>query len=60
MTANEGRVFVQVMMDREEEVTTVRLPGVSAGDWVKLNPGVVGYYRWEWEIIIGTLCEEME
>ena len=45
VTANESSVFVQVMMDREEEVTTVRLPGVSAGDWVKLNPGVVGYYR---------------
>ena len=43
--ANERPVFVQVMMDREEEVTTVRLPGVSSGDWVKLNPGVVGYYR---------------
>ena len=41
------RALVQVMMDREEEVTTVRLPGVSSGDWVKLNPGVVGYYRWE-------------
>ena len=47
VTANNSSVSVQVMMDREEEVTTVRLPGVSAGDWVKLNPGVVGYYRWE-------------
>ena len=35
-----------VMMDREEEVTTVRLAGVTDKDWVKLNPGVVGYYRW--------------
>ena len=36
---------VKVMMDREEDSCTVKLPGVSSSEWIKINPGVVGYYR---------------
>jgi len=34
---------VQVMLDTPRK--EVRLPGVEAGAWVKLNPDAVGFYR---------------
>jgi len=41
----EGREVTKVMLEREEEETVVRLPATPATAWVKLNPGVVGFYR---------------
>lgn len=35
----------KVMLERDEVETVVRLPGVQAGHWLKLNPGNVGFYR---------------
>jgi len=44
--ATEGREEVtRVMLEREEEETVVRLPATPASAWIKLNPGVVGFYR---------------
>ena len=50
-----------VMMDREEEVTTVRLAGVTDKDWVKLNPSVVGFYRVQYsQTELDLLCEAVK
>ena len=40
-----GKEVTKVMLERDEVETVVRLPGVAAGEWIKLNPGVVGFYR---------------
>jgi len=42
---SQGGEVTKVMLERDEVETVVRLPGVQAGQWVKLNPGVVGFYR---------------
>merc|ERR1719204_564470 len=36
---------VKMMLDAESESCSIKLPGVGPKDWIKLNPGVVGYYR---------------
>jgi len=49
--ANSEEV-VKVMLDQEK--MEVRVAGVGEGDWVKVNPGFVGYYRVAYD------TEEME
>ncbi|XP_026480074.1 puromycin-sensitive aminopeptidase-like [Ctenocephalides felis] len=38
-----NRVQTSTIMDSES--LTISLPGVGAGEWIKLNPGAVGFYR---------------
>ena len=49
--ANNEEV-VEVMLDQVKML--VRVVGVGEGDWVKVNPGFVGYYRVAYD------TEEME
>lgn len=44
ITTSAGDV-TKVMLERDEVETIVKLKGVGADKWVKLNPGVVGFYR---------------
>jgi len=51
----------KIMMESESEVTTVRLNNVSASDWVKVNPGVVGFYRVHYsQRDLELLCEAVK
>merc|ERR1711989_180176 len=40
-----SQTVTKVMLDRDEVETVVRLPNVPQAAWVKLNPGVVGFFR---------------
>ena len=40
-----SETVTKVMLDRDEVETVVRLPNVPSTAWVKLNPGVVGFFR---------------
>lgn len=40
-----SETVTKVMLDRDEVETVVRLPNVPQTAWVKLNPGVVGFFR---------------
>jgi len=56
-----GKEVTKVMLDREAESTVVRLPSVSSSDWVKLNPGVVGFYRVQYsEAELELLCSAVK
>ena len=49
---------VQVMMEREAGVCTVRIPNTSPDHWIKLNPNVVGYYRVHYDAdSLSKLCD---
>jgi len=49
---------VKVMMEREAGTCTVRIPNISSDAWVKLNPGVVGYYRVNYDTeSLSKLCD---
>jgi len=59
--ASPGKEVVKVMMDREAQQTTVRLPNVAPSDWVKLNPSVVGFYRVHYsQSELGLLCDAVK
>ena len=40
-----SETVTKVMLDRDEVETVVRLSNVPQTAWVKLNPGVVGFFR---------------
>ena len=40
----------KVMMDREEVSSIIKLPEVSSADLIKINPGVVGYYKVNYDL----------
>jgi len=40
-----SETVTKVMLDRDEVETVVRLSNVPQSAWVKLNPGVVGFFR---------------
>eukprot|EP00092_Neocalanus_flemingeri_P075261 GFUD01093210.1.p1 GENE.GFUD01093210.1~~GFUD01093210.1.p1 ORF type:complete len:879 (+),score=304.01 GFUD01093210.1:50-2638(+) len=42
---SSGKEVTKIMMNQELQETMVTLANVSPNDWVKLNPGVVGFYR---------------
>jgi len=42
---SQGKEVTKIMMNQEMKETIVTLPNLSSTDWIKLNPGVVGYYR---------------
>ena len=45
VVSNNNPTSVKAMMDWEEDSCTVKLPEVSSAELIKINPGVVGYYR---------------
>jgi len=59
--ASSGKEVTKVMMDREAQQTTVRLPNVAPSDWVKLNPSVVGFYRVQYsQSELSLLCDAVK
>ena len=38
------------MMDREEVSSIIKLPEVSSPDLIKINPGLVGYYKVNYDL----------
>jgi len=45
ITTSANKDVTKIMMNKEMKETIVTLPNVSANDWVKLNSGMVGFYR---------------
>jgi len=51
----------KIMMNKEMKETILTLPNVSETDWVKLNPGMVGFYRVNYSAPeLTMLCEAVK